>query len=175
MLKFYVERDVRLRQLRQCPVGMHMDGLAEWLHAAGYKRRPAQLVLRGAAHLAHWTSAGGGPIDRIDEGVLQAFADHLGTCACPSPFRGRDRYHRDGAQRLVAHLRRVGVLPPSNAESEMANAAGASPVSLAGELWAFMRQNKKWWLGPIVVVLLLLGVLIFLAGSSAAPFIYTLF
>jgi len=118
MLKFYVESDARLRQLRQCPAGMYMDGLADWLHSAGYKRRPGQLVLRGAAHLAQWTSARGGPIDRIDEGVLQAFADHLGTCVCPSPFRGRHRYHRDGAQRLVAHLQRVGVVPPSTAAPE---------------------------------------------------------
>jgi competence protein ComGC len=44
------------------------------------------------------------------------------------------------------------------------------------ELWAFMRTRKKFWLLPIVVVLLLLGVLIVLTqGSAIAPFIYTLF
>lgn len=43
------------------------------------------------------------------------------------------------------------------------------------ELWQFLRDNKKWWLGPIVVVLLLLGGLIALSGTVAAPFIYTLF
>jgi hypothetical protein len=43
------------------------------------------------------------------------------------------------------------------------------------ELWAFMAHNKKWWLTPILVTLLLLGVLIGLGGSGAAPFIYTLF
>ena len=132
---FRSESDVRLHQLRQCPVGMHMDGLADWLHSAGYKRRPGQLVLRGAAHLAHWTSARGGPIDRIDEGVLHSFADHLRTCACPSPFRGRDRYHRDGAQRLVAHLRRVGVLPPTNAEPET-----VPPLVKRFSQW--MRQHR---------------------------------
>jgi len=47
--------------------------------------------------------------------------------------------------------------------------------SLLAELWDFLKQNKKWWLLPIVVVLLLLGVLIMLAGTAAAPFIYTLF
>ena len=135
MLEFYVESDVRLRQLRQCPAGRHMDGLADWLHAAGYKRRPGQLVLRGAAHLAHWASARGGPIDRIDEGVLHAFADHLRTCACPSPFRGRDRYHRDGAQRLLTHLRRVGVLPPPNAEAET-----VPPLVTRFSQW--MRQHR---------------------------------
>ena len=44
------------------------------------------------------------------------------------------------------------------------------------ELWAFMKERKKFWLAPIVVVLLLLGSLIVLTqGSAIAPFIYTLF
>ena len=44
------------------------------------------------------------------------------------------------------------------------------------ELWAFMRERKKFWLMPIIVILLGLGVLIVLTESSAiAPFIYTLF
>lgn len=43
------------------------------------------------------------------------------------------------------------------------------------ELGDFLRENRKWWLFPIVAVLLLLGLLIVLAGSAAAPFIYTLF
>ena len=45
-----------------------------------------------------------------------------------------------------------------------------------GELWAFMRVRKKWWLGPIMMFLLFLGVLIvFTEGSALAPFIYALF
>lgn len=44
------------------------------------------------------------------------------------------------------------------------------------ELWAFMKARKKFWLLPIIIVLLLLGVLLVLAqGSAVAPFIYTLF
>ena len=44
------------------------------------------------------------------------------------------------------------------------------------ELWAFMKERKKFWLLPILVVLLLLGTLIVLTqGSAVAPFIYTLF
>jgi hypothetical protein len=49
-------------------------------------------------------------------------------------------------------------------------------VSIFGELWAYMKVRKKWWLGPIMVFLLLLGVLIvFTQGSALAPFIYALF
>jgi hypothetical protein len=52
----------------------------------------------------------------------------------------------------------------------------ASRFGLLSEFWAFMRVRKKWWLGPIVVLLLLLGFLIvFTQGSALAPFIYTLF
>ncbi len=48
--------------------------------------------------------------------------------------------------------------------------------SIVGELWAFMRERKRWWLGPLVVILLLLSLLIvFAQGSALAPFIYTLF
>ena len=47
---------------------------------------------------------------------------------------------------------------------------------LARELWDFMRERKKFWLLPIVVVLALVGTLLVLAqGSALAPFIYTIF
>ncbi len=49
-------------------------------------------------------------------------------------------------------------------------------LSIFRELWAFMKVRKKWWLGPIMLTLLLLSVLIVLTeGSSVAPFIYALF
>ncbi len=49
-------------------------------------------------------------------------------------------------------------------------------LSLLSELWAFMRERKKWWLGPIVIVLALLGgLIVFTQGSAVAPFVYTLF
>jgi len=47
---------------------------------------------------------------------------------------------------------------------------------LIQDLWAFMRERKKFWLLPIILVLMLFGVLIvFVQGSAVAPFIYTLF
>ena len=48
--------------------------------------------------------------------------------------------------------------------------------SVVRELWAFMRVRKKWWLLPIIVVMVLVGaLLVFAQGSVLAPFIYTLF
>ncbi len=48
-------------------------------------------------------------------------------------------------------------------------------TGLFAEFWDFLKHNKKWWLGPIVIVLLLVAALVFLGGTAAAPFIYTLF
>lgn len=53
--------------------------------------------------------------------------------------------------------------------------AGVENPSLIAEFWDFLAHNKKWWLLPILIVMLLLGTLIFLSGTAAAPFIYTLF
>lgn len=51
-----------------------------------------------------------------------------------------------------------------------------SKLSLAREFWLFLRENKKFWLLPIVIVLILMGALLIFAQSSAlAPFIYTIF
>jgi len=49
-------------------------------------------------------------------------------------------------------------------------------LDLLVDLWGFLKQRKKFWLAPIIILMLLLGVLIVLAeGSAVAPFIYTLF
>jgi len=51
-----------------------------------------------------------------------------------------------------------------------------SKLSIMKEFWSFLCANKKWWLFPIIIFLLLLGALIvFTEGSAIAPFIYTLF
>lgn len=49
------------------------------------------------------------------------------------------------------------------------------PKGLIGEFVYFLKTSKKWWLMPILAVLLVFGVLVFLSGTAAAPFIYTLF
>jgi len=49
-------------------------------------------------------------------------------------------------------------------------------MSFLKELWAFMRARKKFWLAPIILVMLVLGGILILAqGSAIAPFVYTLF
>jgi hypothetical protein len=49
-------------------------------------------------------------------------------------------------------------------------------LSLVGELWAFLKERKKWWLLPIIVMMVAVGaILVFAQGSVLAPFIYTIF
>jgi hypothetical protein len=47
---------------------------------------------------------------------------------------------------------------------------------MAREIWAYMKVRKKWWLAPIIIIMMLVGsLLIFAQGSALAPFIYTIF
>ena len=51
-----------------------------------------------------------------------------------------------------------------------------SKASILYEFWEFLKLRKKWWLGPIVFILLLMSLLIIMTeGSAVAPFVYTLF
>ena len=51
-----------------------------------------------------------------------------------------------------------------------------SQSGIVGELWGFMRERKKWWLLPVIVVMVVMGaLLVFAQGSALAPFIYTIF
>jgi len=65
--------------------------------------------------------------------------------------------------------------PAEAAPGQFADEAGRAAPGFARELWDFLRSNKKWWLAPIILVLVVLGALIMIGGTAAAPFIYTLF
>jgi len=63
----------------------------------------------------------------------------------------------------------------SNREAFARHAATAGNAGTLSDFAAFLKQNKKWWLLPILVSLIAIGGLIALSSSVAAPFIYTLF
>ena len=63
---------------------------------------------------------------------------------------------------------------PKGQSQRFADEADRPPQSTIGELVHFLRHNKKWWLAPIVVMLLLVGVLVVLGGTALAPLIYPL-
>ena len=60
-------------------------------------------------------------------------------------------------------------------KSDFEKAAQSREGNLVSEFWDFLKENKKWWLAPIVISILGLGLLVLLGGTAAAPFIYTLF
>jgi integrase/recombinase XerD len=118
MLEYYLDSEFKICQLRECPAGEHIDCFADWLHAAGYRRRPAQLLLRGAAHLSHWALIRKVRIEEIDQRLFGTFVDHLTTCTCTHTFHGRDLYNAQGAKRFVQHLQIRGILPCTEAPRE---------------------------------------------------------
>ena len=64
---------------------------------------------------------------------------------------------------------------PDKAPDDFARQASQAAPGLIRELFDFQRHSRKWWLGPILLALLVLGVLVLLAETAVAPFIYTLF
>lgn len=162
MWDFCIQSDFRLRRLRQCPVGEHMNGFAGWLHSAGYQRRPAQLALRAAAHLGHWTSARGIPSGRLDE-QLDAFVRHLPGCTCPHDFQGRDDYHAAGGRRFVEYLQTIGHVPPHCAEPE------AMPPLVKG-FRDWMREHRGVADSTLAKDIPLVGEFVAALGDDAATY-----
>lgn len=60
-------------------------------------------------------------------------------------------------------------------EKDFMSKAGGARAGFFTEMGQFMRENKKWWLTPIIIAVLVLGAVVILGGTAAAPFIYTLF
>jgi hypothetical protein len=66
--------------------------------------------------------------------------------------------------------------PKKETSAGRLEAEAARPsIGIMREFWDFARTNKKWWLMPVIMVLLLFGALMFLSATGAAPFIYALF
>jgi len=62
-----------------------------------------------------------------------------------------------------------------NSDDDFVAQATGDRIGLVGEFTDFLKESKKWWLVPIVIAILSLGLLVLLGGTAAAPFIYTLF
>lgn len=135
MLEFYIDSEAKLRQLKQCPVGKYLDDFAQALQSCGYRQRPAQLILRAAAHFGHWVSEHVVPIEQIDNEFIDTFTRHLPTCMCSHSFQGRGNYHAAGAQRFLDHLRTISTVPPP--------AVVPVPMApLAKQFGNWMRQHR---------------------------------
>ena len=60
-------------------------------------------------------------------------------------------------------------------QDDFNQSAQEARTGLVAEFWGFLQHSKKWWMLPVMIVLLLVTVLVLLAGSPAAPFVYSFF
>ena len=60
-------------------------------------------------------------------------------------------------------------------EKKFVDEANRAQQSFAGEVWYLLVSNRRWWLAPIMIAIGILGLLVMLSSTGAAPFIYTLF
>jgi hypothetical protein len=63
--------------------------------------------------------------------------------------------------------------PDDDAFAQVSKSAGSQ--TFLAELWDYLNQTKKWWLAPILVVMVLIGALLLASGTPLSPFVYTLF
>jgi hypothetical protein len=64
---------------------------------------------------------------------------------------------------------------PRPSPEEIARRAGERRPGMLADLWGWLRRTRKWWLAPLVLVLLLVGLLLVLGASPLGPFLYPLF
>jgi hypothetical protein len=58
---------------------------------------------------------------------------------------------------------------------QLARKAGRTANGPLGEFWYFVNQSRKWWMLPILLMLMVVGTLLVMAGTAVGPFIYALF
>lgn len=64
---------------------------------------------------------------------------------------------------------------PESGRSQMHRAVDQKQPTIVREFWDYLKTSKSWWLLPIIVALMIIGVLVMLSGTAAAPYVYTLF
>ena len=131
---------------RRAGGGVLSRGHADWSRNAARRARPAESSIRAG---------------------VQDILDAEGTSGDESLFS--PVLNRGAGKSMVNPTRR------SAGESSFSEQAEEARAGVFDELVAFLRDNKRWWLTPIIVVLFLVGALLVLGGTAAAPFIYTLF
>jgi hypothetical protein len=63
----------------------------------------------------------------------------------------------------------------NRSENDFESGAKEAELSLIAEFILFLRENKAWWMTPILIALALIGVAVWMSGSALAPFIYSIF
>ena len=99
-----------------------------------------------------------------------------------TPENANEQRAADGGVNVVVNVSQqtttggsseAGAVSPQ--PDDFARPAEEEPMGLIAEFWDFLKHEKKWWLTPIILALLFVGILVGIGGTAAAPFIYTLF
>ena len=112
MLETYFSAPKTVKRLRTGPSALYIDGFAAGLDEAGYSPASAVRYLRVAAHLGHFLDARGMTFAEIDNGISEAFRQHLPSCHCPLSNGGKINHHTFfGIKRFHQYLQQLGVCP----------------------------------------------------------------
>ncbi len=134
MLRKYFDSPRRIQALRDCPLGASFESFAQELCDARYARSTARGYIRAAEHFIYWVGHEGVPIPSLDEAFIDRFDRHLNHCRCPHYGHGHRPELIHGARMFFGHLRRIGLISTTVAES-------AEPVLLvAFRRW--MHQQR---------------------------------
>jgi hypothetical protein len=113
-------------------------------------------------------------------GVTEGNWTHTGNISPYRPICAIISNSSDSRLSATDHLHHPDIAKMSDTTSKVPSefekaAAEVEGESLLNEFWSFLAHNKKWWMLPIVIVMLLLGTLMVLSSTAVTPFIYTLF
>lgn len=96
--------------------GIHLDAFAASFGEAGYRPCSLRTFVRAATHLCCWAERLGLGVTSFDESTLRRFKRHLSQCKCPRRRKGLSQSAFRGAEQLLAHLRRCGVIAPAQVD-----------------------------------------------------------
>ena len=134
MFEHFFKRPGKIQVLREGPNSALLEGFAEELCQAGYKKAAAKHRIRGAEHLLHWTEREGIPISDVTESLLERFHQHLKHCRCPGFGPIRLDWFR-GARLFVDYLRSTGFAASS------AKPTQDPPLLVAFRQWMSLQRG----------------------------------
>src|SRR6202051_3182993 len=117
MLQEYFHSPKRIQALRDCPLGASFESFAQELSDAKYTRLTVRGYIRAAEHFIYWVGQEGVPIPSLDEAFIDRFDRHLKHCRCSHYGHGRRPELLRGAGMFFVHLRRMGRITATVAES----------------------------------------------------------
>ncbi len=137
MISEYLDTSA-VQQYRVGSFGPFIDGFAEMLRNAGFAYHTICGHLRAAVHLGRWMDDRKIVLTALDGEVVKRFRHHLPRCRCSSRSKGRFRRTMPAVERLVVHLRRIGVIPE---EELCARKSQFAAISMRFASWSVRNRG----------------------------------